>query len=132
MLPTDFVTSIEYDARGQRQRIEYGNGTLTTYEHDPLTFRLRRLHTTNTAETIEHQDLRYTYDPVGNITEIRDLAQPVVFTSNAAISADQRFTYDALYRLIQAEGREHGSQGQPISDDFTPRAARDDPTGLRA
>jgi RHS repeat-associated protein len=132
MTATDFVTSIEYDARGQRQRIDYGNGTRTTYEHDPRTFRLRRLHTTNTAGTVTHQDLRYSYDPVGNVTEIRDLAQPVVFTSNAAISADQRFTYDALYHLIEAEGREHGSQGQPISDDFTPRASPDDPTGMRA
>jgi RHS repeat-associated protein len=130
--PTDFVTAIDYDARGQRQRIDYGNGTRTEYEHDPLTFRLRRLHTTNTAGTIEHQDLRYTYDPVGNITELRDLAQPLVFTSNAAISADQRFVYDALYRLVQAEGREHGSQGQPTADDFIPRAAPDDITGLRA
>jgi RHS repeat-associated protein len=130
--PTDFVTSIEYDARGQRQRIDYGNGTRTEYEHDPLTFRLRRLHTTNTAGTVTHQDLRYTFDPVGNITEIRDLAQPVVFTSNAAVSADQRFVYDALYRLVQSEGREHGSQGQPVVDDFIPRAVPDDPTGLRA
>ena len=56
----------------------------------------------------------------------------MVFTSNAAVSADQRFTYDALYRLVQAEGREHGSQGQPLADDFIPRAAPDDPTGLRA
>ena len=55
----------------------------------------------------------------------------MVFTSNAAVSADQRFTYDALYRLVEANGREHGSQGQPLSDDFTSRAAPDDPTGLR-
>ena len=61
--PTDFVTSIEYDARGQRRQIDYGNGTRTDYEHDPLTFRLRRLHTTNNAGTVVHQDLRYTFDP---------------------------------------------------------------------
>ena len=55
-----------------------------------------------------------------------------MFTSNAAVSADQRFTYDALYRLIEVEGREHQSQSQPVADDFMPRAAPDDPTGLRA
>jgi len=126
---TEFVTSIEYDAKGQRQRIAYGNGTQTEYAYEPQTFRLSRMHTT--AGAIEHQDLRYTYDPVGNITEIRDLAQPVVFTSNAAVSGDQRFVYDALYRLVDAEGREHESQGQPTAEDFVPRAAPDDPTGLR-
>ena len=127
---TDFVTTLEYDAKGQRQRIAYGNGTQTAYEYEPATSRLSRLHTTAGATT--HQDLRYTYDPVGNITEILDLAQPVVFTNNAALSASQRFTYDALYRLVEAEGREHQSQGQPVADDFVSRASPDDPTGLRA
>ena len=128
---TSFVTDLRYDARGQRTLVVYGNGTRTSYAYDPLTFRLTRLRTERAADGHLHQDLRYTFDPAGNITEIRDRAQPVVFTSNAAVSADQRFSYDALYRLVHAEGREHGSQGQPIADDFVPRAAPDDPTGLR-
>ena len=37
---TPFVTDIDYDAKGQRTLIDYGNGVRTTYEYDPLTFRL--------------------------------------------------------------------------------------------
>jgi RHS repeat-associated protein len=128
---TSFVTDLRYNARGQRTLVVYGNGTQTSYAYDPQTFRLTQLQTERTADGHLHQDLRYTFDPAGNITEIRDLAQPIVFTSNAAVSADQRFSYDPLYRLVHAEGREHGSQGQPVADDLIPRAAPDDPTGLR-
>ena len=38
--PTPFVTSIDYDAKGQRALIEYGNGVRSEYEYDPQTFRL--------------------------------------------------------------------------------------------
>ena len=36
---TPFVTNIDYNAKGQRELIDYGNGVRTTYEYDPLTFR---------------------------------------------------------------------------------------------
>ncbi len=80
---TPFVTDIDYNAKGQRTLIDYGNGVRTTYEYDPLTFRLTRLTTTRPtglnglatqlfkdAGTV--QDLNYTYDPAGNITRIAD------------------------------------------------------------
>ncbi len=49
--PTPFVTNIDYDAKGQRVLIEYGNDVRTTYEYDPVTFRLIHLHTTRRAES---------------------------------------------------------------------------------
>lgn len=61
---------IDYDAKGQRTALLYGNGTSTAYIYDPLTFRLIRLLTTRGSEIL--QDLNYTYDPVGNITNLRD------------------------------------------------------------
>ncbi|MEZ4617934.1 MAG: hypothetical protein R2867_20830 [Caldilineaceae bacterium] len=51
------------------------------------------------------QNLTYTYDPVGNITDIRDTAQQTVFFNNSQIEPHNAFTYDAIYRLIAAEGR---------------------------
>ena len=42
---TPFVTDIDYDAKGQRTLIDYGNGVRTTYAYDPLTFRLTHLRT---------------------------------------------------------------------------------------
>ena len=54
------------------------------------------------------QDLSYTYDPVGNITHIQDDAdiQNVVFFRNQRVEPSSDYTYDAIYRLIQASGRE--------------------------
>ncbi len=105
-LSGDMVTGIEYDAKGQRLKIQYGNGTTTTYAYDPNTFRVTRIRTTRYSDNAELQDLRYWYDPVGNITIQRDFAQPEVYFDNTVVSADNEYTYDALYRLIEAEGRE--------------------------
>ena len=110
------VTDIDYDAKGQRELIAYGNGVTTSCEYDPLTFRLARLRTLRGADTL--QDLSYTYDLVGNITQIRDEAQDFVFHSNACVSPGAEYRYDALYRLVAAGGREHkGGDAQPGWDD---------------
>src|SRR5262249_20179098 len=45
---TTFVTNIDYNAKGQRTLIHYGNGAETTYAYDAQTFRLNRLKTTRT------------------------------------------------------------------------------------
>jgi RHS repeat-associated protein len=107
---TVFVQNIDYDAKGQRTLIEYGNGVRTTYTYDPETFLLVRLLTTRISDSARLQDLQYTYDPVGNITEIRDDAQQTIFFNNAVVSPNTRYEYDALYRLMRAEGREHAGQ----------------------
>ena len=62
------------------------------------------------------QDLSYTYDPVGNITDIRDAAQQTVFFKNSTIEPSNTYEYDALYRLIHAEGREHAVQNNAQRD----------------
>ncbi|WP_236644119.1 RHS repeat domain-containing protein [Sorangium cellulosum] len=104
---TTFVDDIDYDAKGQRERIEYGNGTVTEYTYDPLTYRLSRLRTTRSSDSTVLQNLRYVYDPVGNIVEIGDSAQQTVFFNNAVVSPSAQYVYDAVYRLIEATGREH-------------------------
>jgi RHS repeat-associated protein len=64
------------------------------------------------------QDLKYTYDPVGNITSIRDDAQQTIFFRNKKVEPSAEYTYDAVYRLIEATGREHlGQAGQPVVPD---------------
>ncbi|WP_437722030.1 RHS repeat domain-containing protein [Sorangium sp. So ce861] len=104
---TTFVEDIDYDAKGQRERIEYGNGTFTDYTYDPLTYRLTRLKTTRSSDSTVLQNLRYVYDPVGNIVEIGDSAQQTVFFNNDVVSPSAQYEYDAVYRLIEATGREH-------------------------
>ncbi|HWP91823.1 MAG TPA: SpvB/TcaC N-terminal domain-containing protein [Thermodesulfobacteriota bacterium] len=108
--PTPFVTDIDYNAKGQREFISYGNGVSTTYEYDDKTFRLIHLLTTRNNGTDRLQDLKYTYDPVGNITQIRDDAQQTVFFNNGVVSPSTKYEYDAIYRLTKAEGREHVGQ----------------------
>ena len=130
---TPFVTNIDYDAKGQRQRIDYGNGTSTFYEYDPLTFRLVHLLTRRNAVVFpgdcppssdwpgcQVQNLHYTYDPVGNITHIRDDAQQTIYFKNKRVEPSADYTYDAIYRLIEATGREHLGQvgGSPIPHSY--------------
>jgi RHS repeat-associated protein len=110
--PTAFVTGIDYDAKSQRTSIVYGNGLRTTYSYDPLTFRLRQCRTLRGGERL--QDLGYAYDPAGNITSIDDKAQQTLYFNNAVISPTNKYIYDAIYRLIATEGREHiGQVSQP-------------------
>lgn len=116
------VTAIGYNARGQRVSISYGNGTGSAYAYDPQTFRLAQLTTTRPASLPASQrivqDLAYYFDPAGNITTITDDAdtQNVVFFRNQRVEPSAGYTYDPLYRLIAATGREHlGQTGGALS-----------------
>ncbi|MBL0073876.1 MAG: insecticidal toxin complex protein [Bacteroidetes bacterium] len=97
-LATEAVLHIEYNAKGQRTRMQYGNSTTTRYHYNPLTFRLVQLRTTRNSpgETLPNapsdlrnpnvlQNLYYTYDPSGNITEILDDAYEPVFFNNQRV-----------------------------------------------
>jgi RHS repeat-associated protein len=130
---TPFITHINYDAKGQRAICRYANGMKTTYEYDALTFRLVHLKTTRkvvetgpSAAIFAHpgtiQDLRYTYDPIGNITRIEDGALKTVFHANHKIDAVCEYSYDPVYRLIEATGREHIGQS---AFDFLPEHGGD-------
>jgi len=144
---TPFVTNIDYNAKGQRTRIDYGtrDGKVisTSYAYDRQTFRLTHLYTRRgvdplTRESVAFtddcdnphpppttiaapenppqgkacglQNLHYTYDPAGNITHIRDDAQQTIFFRNQRVEPSADYTYDAIYRLIEATGREHLGQ----------------------
>jgi len=103
------VRHIEYNEKGQRTKIQYGNGVITSHQYDPNTFRLKTIKTTGN-DHVNLQELLYNYDPIGNITCIEDKAIPTQFFNNQKIEGKSEYTYDALYRLIQAEGREHIGQ----------------------
>ena len=139
---TVFVSNIDYDAKGQRVSITFGNGVVTTYDYDPLTYRIVRLFTRRPAAAFPDdcpdpapagwpgcglQNLRYTYDAVGNVTRIRDDAQQTRYFLNRRVDPDADYTYDALYRLIEATGREHlgqvGDPPPPASYNDVPRTA---------
>lgn len=132
--PTSFIKNIDYNAKGQRELIEYGNGVKTKYGYDRDTFRLTDLFTTRGTAfpndcsnpnpcfdppdkcpnprvfSCGLQNLHYTYDPVGNITHILDDAQQTIFFKGQVVKPENEYTYDAIYRLIKAHGREHKGQ----------------------
>jgi RHS repeat-associated protein len=123
----DAIQEVRYNVKGQKELLTLGSGTTTKYEYDPLTFRLTRILTKrrrpagdacssafNSASVI--QDLNYTYDPVGNITQILDAAQAIRYGANQRIDPVNRYEYDALYRLTSADGKEsRGNSGAPTN-----------------
>ncbi|MES2825377.1 MAG: SpvB/TcaC N-terminal domain-containing protein [Pseudomonadota bacterium] len=113
------VHGITYNAKGQRMRLRHGNGTETLYAYDPQSFRLKQLRTTRPAtrlpfpgfrSNLNHervlQQLHYTYDAIGNISEIMDEAWAPVFFRNQSVKPRNSYVYDAQQRLIEATGRE--------------------------
>lgn len=109
-----YVKNIDYNAKGQRTKIFYGQDNLneytfnTTYKYDPETFRLSNIISERKGSNKpDLQVLSYAYDPVGNITSIRDDAHKLVFNRNNIIKPESQYEYDPLYRLVKASGREH-------------------------
>lgn len=105
---TSAVKSISYNASNQRTNVVYGNDTSTSYVYEDTTQRtiqLTTLRTTLDPKTV--QNINYTYDPVGNGTRIRDLSIDTVFNNNQQIDPLLDYSYDALYQLTQASGRQH-------------------------
>ncbi|MEU1192737.1 SpvB/TcaC N-terminal domain-containing protein [Streptomyces sp. NPDC005859] len=139
---TTFVTGISYDAKGRRTDIDYGNGVRTEYWYDQHTFRLASLHSRRGERFPDDcpppgqvpcgvQYLSYTYDAAGNITHIRDDAQQTVFFRNQRVEPSTRYAYDAVFRLIEAAGREHVGQTAGARSAPTPPGWTDPPrTGL--
>jgi RHS repeat-associated protein len=112
-----FVERIAYNAKGQRMLIAYGNGIMTRHAYDPHTFRLMHLRTerySKPSELLYHhtgepqQELAYEFDLVGNILKIHERTPEsgIIGTPLGQDALDREFTYDALYRLRSATGRE--------------------------
>jgi hypothetical protein len=98
-VPTVFVKSIDYDAKGQRTEIYCGNGVGTSY--DPLTFRLIHMKTCRDPGIFpddgaqnrstgwpgsQIENLQYTYDATGNITHIHNNAQQTSSTGTNVLT----------------------------------------------
>ena len=137
-----YVQRITYDAKGQRTLVAYGNGVMTRYGYDPRTFRLLRLRSERytLVDGLTYrpagdvlQDYGYDYDLTGNILAVRDRTPGSGIPANPqALGADdprlrallgsgdaldRRYTYDPLYRLLTATGREY--QAPPPGDPWT-------------
>ncbi|MBW4680589.1 MAG: hypothetical protein KME19_10790 [Microcoleus vaginatus WJT46-NPBG5] len=108
------IDRIDYNANRLRTNIAYANGVNTIYTYEDTTLHLIKLYSTRAGKDAKGQaratvlqDITYTYDPVGNITRLSDRTYETVFYSNQKVEPVSDYTYDALYRLIRANGRQH-------------------------
>lgn len=119
---TAYIKSVAYNEKGLRNKIIYGNDVTANFSFDTQTFRLIRLKTKK-INNDPLQDWNYTYDPVGNIIYLNDQAIPETFFDNRKITGASEYTYDALYRLVKATGRENSvAMTFDTSDNFNDTA----------
>lgn len=94
-----------YNASGQPLEQLAGNGVRSRRAYDPADGRLLNLLAGKDQEK-PLQDLRYTYDPVGNVLRIEDRTLATVYFANQRVDGVRLFVYDSLYRLIESLGFE--------------------------
>lgn len=130
------LKDIRYRADGVVLSQTAGNGVIDRYEYDPKTQLLRR-HLTerpkgHPQEPLIISDLHYRYDPVGNIISLEDQGADPTWHANRQAIGLREYTYDTLYRLASATGRERtlvaryygaeassGSVWAPYSEHYT-------------
>jgi insecticidal toxin complex protein TccC len=110
------VASLTYSAAGQKLCEVHGNGVVTTYTYEGETQRLTGI---KTERPVGHasgakvlQDLRYEYDPVGNVLKITNDAEETRFWRNQKVVPENTYVYDSLYQLVSATGREMANAGR--------------------
>ena len=99
------VSEIRYNAGGLVEQETAGNGVVTRAEFRPEDARLLHL-SAGLPNQPPLQKLHYTYDPVGNPVRIDDQAKTTTYFKNQRVDPVSTCTYDSLYRLISATGRE--------------------------
>jgi insecticidal toxin complex protein TccC len=103
--PQTLVSNICYNAFGQVESETAGNGVISTTLYRAEDGLLLELHASLAGQPpLRH--LKYDYDPVGNILQIEDAAQPIRFFANQRIEPINHYRYDTLYQLIEATGQE--------------------------
>ena len=126
---TSVLSDVSYDAHGRRTRVRRGNGLETQWSYDPASRRLLTVVTRRAGRDRPLQQLTYTYDAVGNIVAAADAARPRFFR-NQRVAGGSEYRYDAIYRLVEATGREQlsgsGARPRPASASDLPTAPHPD------
>ncbi|MBK9949295.1 MAG: hypothetical protein IPP12_19230 [Nitrospira sp.] len=102
---TTVLQDPQYNPAGRRTSARLGNGVRETSAYDERARFLTR-RTTIASDGGLLRDLELSYDAVGNVLGITDAGQQIRYFRNAVVSPDRSLTYDALYRLRTATGRE--------------------------
>ncbi|WP_238082072.1 RHS repeat-associated core domain-containing protein [Pseudescherichia vulneris] len=102
------LAGITWSAAGQVMTESAGNGVTTTYGYDPQNQWLATI-TAQRTDSTTLQDLSYGYDFTGNVTSVTDCTVAAGYYRNQSTSGIRQFTYDALYQLLSATGRENAN-----------------------
>jgi RHS repeat-associated protein len=118
---TEIIKQTTYNAKGLKESVLLGNDVSLNYEYDRDTFLMQRLRAARNNNGRVYQNIRYSYDPVGNLIHMSDDAQQpgsagVNVLEGLNVSAHTQYEYDAFYQLIKAEGRVHQAL---LQTDFT-------------
>ncbi|WP_060507378.1 RHS repeat protein [Pseudomonas sp. NBRC 111124] len=98
------IVSLAYSAAGQKLSEVHGNGVTCGYRYEPQTQRLAIIRVERLNGLL--QDLRYRYDPVGNVLNARDETEQTRIWRNQRVEPESLYCYDSLYQLVSASGRE--------------------------
>ncbi len=108
---TPGINLVQYNALGLHTEVNYSNGVTISYGYDEKNRRLtnitstRQNHDEGKTKTVL-QNLIYHHDPVGNVTSQTNNALPTVYFNNQKVAPVASYSFDSLYRLIGATGRE--------------------------
>ncbi|MBL6448472.1 hypothetical protein JMN32_19320 [Fulvivirga sp. 29W222] len=108
------IESATYDEFGTSTRTAYANGSITTQVIENTTANVRLIRTTRAAEGDRPtvlQNIAYTYDPVDNPTRSRDSSIDTIYNGGQEIEPLSDYTYDCIYQLKIAIGRQHQALG---------------------
>ena len=110
------MSDIQYNVFGQQTYQLYGNGVESFYTYLPqrqwLTTKQTRI-----PSSSQIQELHYTYDDVGNITQIKQNASS---WSSLGGSYTNDYTYDRQYRLLSATETSSPTFNVAFSADYSP------------
>ena len=112
-----YLVRAEYTPDNKPARLMYGNDSSTLFEYDTKAQTLVAQKTIHKNGAI-YEDLMHTYDCLKQKTHTIDNANAPEYFRNERVTADSDYTYDALGRLIRAQGREQinmkSSEGQVL------------------
>jgi RHS repeat-associated protein len=115
------ISDIDYYPNRQPSGIWYGNGTRSVYTYEYTTQRMTGIDSSrsNAGENTILQSIRYTYDPVGNITRVTDNSFEPVHCYGQEVKPLKSYSHDCLYQLLNAGGRQHiGVNGNSYKNGF--------------
>lgn len=107
------VSDISYNEHRDREQVTYGIQKTAAllninYAYDPDNFNLINITSERLSDKKLLQNINYYHDPVDNITHVENLVVDFLLPSSTNVTnvtPDYDYTYDAIYRLTQSQGR---------------------------